>query len=95
MLALVVGGHLGPPLHAVAGADPLALVGGDLRVAPQAVDGAAVYKDACSTCHDAPTGRTPPKDALKDRTPEAILNAMTSGTMTMQAMQLSAGERRL
>src|SRR5450759_4872048 len=60
----------------------------------QAIDGAVVYKDNCATCHDQPTGRTPPKDALKDRTPEAILNAMNSGTMTVQAIQLSTAERR-
>ena len=63
-------------------------------VAAQAPDGAAVYKESCSTCHDAPTGRTPSKDALKDRTPETILTTMTSGTMQMQAMQLSTPERR-
>jgi polyvinyl alcohol dehydrogenase (cytochrome) len=60
----------------------------------QAPDGAAVYKESCSTCHDAPTGRTPSKEALKDRTPETILNTMANGTMQMQAMQLSAAERR-
>ena len=87
-LALVAGAQIGLPVHASA------LAGGDPQVAPQAVDAAVVYKDNCATCHDAPTGRTPPRDALKDRTPEAILNAMTSGTMTMQAMQLSTGERR-
>ena len=60
----------------------------------QAIDGAGVYKDACASCHDQPTGRIPSKDSLKDRTPEAILNALNSGTMTMQAVQLSAAERR-
>jgi polyvinyl alcohol dehydrogenase (cytochrome) len=62
--------------------------------AAQAPDGAAVYKENCSTCHDAPTGRTPSKDALKDRTPEAILTTMTNGTMQLQAMPLSTPERR-
>jgi polyvinyl alcohol dehydrogenase (cytochrome) len=59
-----------------------------------AQDAAAVYKDNCSSCHDAPTGRTPSRDALKDRTPETILNAMNSGTMSMQAAALSTAERR-
>jgi len=76
----------------------VSVVGAELArpatVSAQTVDAAVVYKDNCATCHDAPTGRTPSKDALKDRTPETILNAMTSGTMTMQAMQLSTGERR-
>ena len=74
------------------------IVGAELArpatVSAQTVDAAAVYKDNCSSCHDTPTGRTPPKDALKDRTPEAILTTMTNGTMQMQAMQLSIAERR-
>ena len=41
-----------------------------------AQDAAAVYKDNCASCHDAPTGRTPSRDALKDRTPETILNCI-------------------
>src|SRR5476651_1237508 len=60
----------------------------------QAVDGAAVYKNSCASCHDAPTGRTPSKDALKDRTADAILAAQNSGTMTIQATQLTTAERR-
>ncbi len=71
----------------------LAVVSGSSRTVA-AQDAAAVYKDNCSTCHDAPTGRTPSRDALKDRTPEAIMTAMTSGTMSMQAMQMSPAERR-
>ncbi len=70
----------------------LACVGAN--VSAQAIDGAAVYKDTCASCHDQPTGRMPSKDSLKDRTPEAVLNALNSGTMTMQAVQLSAAERR-
>ena len=71
----------------------LAVVSGLSRTV-SAQDAAAVYKDNCSTCHDAPTGRTPSRDAIKDRTPEAIMTAMTSGTMSMQAMQMSTAERR-
>jgi polyvinyl alcohol dehydrogenase (cytochrome) len=63
-------------------------------VSAQTPDAAKIYKDNCSSCHDAPTGRTPSRDALKDRTPEAILNTMANGTMQMQAMQLSTAERR-
>jgi polyvinyl alcohol dehydrogenase (cytochrome) len=63
-------------------------------VSAQAVDAALVYKNNCATCHDQPTERTPPKDALKDRTAETILAAMNSGTMTVQAAPLSAAERR-
>jgi polyvinyl alcohol dehydrogenase (cytochrome) len=60
----------------------------------QSPDGAAVYTENCARCHDAPQGRTPARDALKARTPEAILLALNSGTMTQQALTLSAAERR-
>src|SRR4051794_30067829 len=52
--------------------------------AQTAADGAKVYTDNCASCHDQPTGRTPSKDALKDRTADAIHLSLTSGTMSMQ-----------
>jgi len=63
-------------------------------VAAQTVDGAKVYADNCASCHDQPTGRTPPKDALKDRTADAIHLSLTSGTMSMQGVSLSAAEKK-
>jgi len=60
----------------------------------QTIDAAAVYQKACANCHDQPTGRTPSRDALKDRTPEAILQSMTSGTMSVNAIALSMSEKR-
>src|SRR5438105_15850696 len=58
------------------------------RVAAQTPDAEALYKANCASCHDQPQGRTPPREALKERTPEAILIAMTSGSMSMQAINL-------
>jgi len=60
----------------------------------QTIDAAAVYQKDCAACHDQPTGRTPPRDALKDRTPEAILQSMTTGTMAVNAIALSIAEKR-
>jgi polyvinyl alcohol dehydrogenase (cytochrome) len=60
----------------------------------QTADGAKVYADSCASCHDQPTGRTPPKDALKDRTADAIHLALTSGSMTMQGAPLSVAEKK-
>jgi polyvinyl alcohol dehydrogenase (cytochrome) len=60
----------------------------------QTVDADGIYKASCATCHDQPTGRTPSKDALKERTADAILTALTSGSMSMQGMPLSVAERR-
>jgi polyvinyl alcohol dehydrogenase (cytochrome) len=60
----------------------------------QARDGAAVYTDFCAGCHDTPDGRIPSRDALKARTPEAIVLALSSGSMTLQAQMLNAAEKR-
>lgn len=60
----------------------------------QTADGAAVYTDNCASCHDQPTGRTPSKDALKDRTADAIHLALSSGSMAMQGVSLSVAEKK-
>jgi polyvinyl alcohol dehydrogenase (cytochrome) len=60
----------------------------------QTADGAKVYADNCASCHDQPTGRTPSKDALKDRTADAIHLALTSGTMSLQGVSLSVAEKK-
>ncbi|HEY2904536.1 MAG TPA: PQQ-binding-like beta-propeller repeat protein [Vicinamibacterales bacterium] len=59
-----------------------------------APDGQAIYKDHCARCHDAPQARTPGLDALKARSADTILLALTSGSMTMQAQMLSGDEKR-
>jgi polyvinyl alcohol dehydrogenase (cytochrome) len=75
-----------------------ALIVGALSAAPagaqQPVDAAAVYQKACASCHDQPTGRTPSREALKDRTADAILQSLTAGSMALQAITLSTGEKR-
>ncbi|HEV3060866.1 MAG TPA: PQQ-binding-like beta-propeller repeat protein [Vicinamibacterales bacterium] len=60
----------------------------------QAINPEALYKDTCAQCHDQPQGRTPSRAALRDRSPEAILLAVTSGSMSMQAITLSIAEKR-
>src|SRR5436309_6677247 len=60
----------------------------------QAPDGAAVYKSACAQCHDQPEARTPSRDALKDRTADAVLQSLTSGSMAVPAIALSVAEKR-
>jgi polyvinyl alcohol dehydrogenase (cytochrome) len=59
-----------------------------------APDGAKVYADSCASCHDQPTGRTPPKDALKDRTADAIHLSLTSGSMSIQGLSLTVAEKK-
>ena len=59
-------------------------------------DGATLYDAACAQCHDAPAqgSRAPAKSALRDRSPEAIVDALTGGAMRYQGLSLSGSERR-
>jgi polyvinyl alcohol dehydrogenase (cytochrome) len=60
----------------------------------QSPDGAAVYRTACAQCHDQPQGRTPSREALKDRTAEAVLQSLNGGSMALTAQTLSVAEKR-
>jgi polyvinyl alcohol dehydrogenase (cytochrome) len=59
-----------------------------------APDGATTYKNHCAQCHDAPQGRTPSAEALRERSADAILLALTSGSMVSQSLALSGVEKR-
>lgn len=59
-----------------------------------AQDGATIYKNLCSSCHDAGVERAPNRDGLKAMSPERVLAAMESGAMVPMAGRLSAAERR-
>jgi polyvinyl alcohol dehydrogenase (cytochrome) len=71
-----------------------AVSGFSRTVSAQTVDAAAIYERNCATCHDQPKDRTPPREALKDRTPDAILQSLTTGTMSVNAISLSMAEKR-
>jgi polyvinyl alcohol dehydrogenase (cytochrome) len=58
-------------------------------VLASAQDGAAIYKDRCASCHDAPQGRIPALSAIKQMTGEAVYLALTAGAMKEQASGLS------
>jgi PQQ-dependent dehydrogenase (methanol/ethanol family) len=61
----------------------------------QTAAGATLFANHCAVCHEgAGADRAPSRDALRARTPEAILAALTSGIMTSQAAALTDGERR-
>jgi polyvinyl alcohol dehydrogenase (cytochrome) len=64
--------------------------------AAQGARGIAVFEEHCSVCHAAPApdSRAPNRDALRQRTPESILDAMTSGAMVEQAKSLTVEQRR-
>ena len=55
----------------------------------EAQDGAALYKQRCASCHDAPAARVPSLGAIKQMTGEAIYAALTNGVMKPQISGLS------
>ncbi|HTA45046.1 MAG TPA: PQQ-binding-like beta-propeller repeat protein [Bryobacteraceae bacterium] len=54
-----------------------------------AQDGAALYKERCASCHDAPAARVPALSTIKAMSGEAIYVALTSGVMKTEAQGLS------
>jgi len=60
-----------------------------------APNGQAIFNDKCATCHTA-TGdsRTPSMASLRQRTADAIVQALTSGPMREQGADLTQAERR-
>src|SRR5206468_2997519 len=61
---------------------------------PVPPDGARLFRDACSTCHHDADARAPSPEALRVRTPQAIVDALTSGSMRYQGLALDGAERR-
>jgi polyvinyl alcohol dehydrogenase (cytochrome) len=57
-------------------------------------DGGSLFNDACSSCHNDGDGHAPTPEALAGRSPRAILDALTSGSMRYQGLALSGAERR-
>lgn len=71
------------------------VVSGFGRTVPQSPDGAAIFARNCASCHNGETGnRAPAPDVLKQRSPEAILSALTAGGMRPQGGRLTGAERR-
>lgn len=59
-----------------------------------AQDGAALFTARCATCHSSGDVRTPTVASLRQRPPESIVEALTTGVMRQQGSELSAGDRR-
>ena len=59
-----------------------------------AQDGAAVYRAACASCHDAGRERAPNRAALELMSPERVLTSLESGSMISMTAARSAVERR-
>jgi polyvinyl alcohol dehydrogenase (cytochrome) len=51
--------------------------------------GAGVFDNKCKGCHDPAVDRAPSRETLAQRTPEAVVQALTSGSMQAMAAGLS------
>jgi polyvinyl alcohol dehydrogenase (cytochrome) len=60
----------------------------------QQPDGAAVFKQACASCHNENQTTAPLPNVLRQMTAESIFNAMTLGRMQIQAISLSEAQQR-
>jgi polyvinyl alcohol dehydrogenase (cytochrome) len=53
-----------------------------------------LFERSCSGCHNGDDPRAPTVDALRGRSPQAIVDALTAGSMRYQGLALSGDERR-
>jgi polyvinyl alcohol dehydrogenase (cytochrome) len=60
----------------------------------QPPNGSMVFENHCAACHAGTDSRVPPVSALRERTPESIVDALVTGLMRQQAAELSDAERR-
>src|SRR5438874_12814566 len=57
--------------------------------------GATLFETNCASCHTAaPDGRTPSVASLRQRSPDAIVEALTNGSMREQGAALRDAEKR-
>jgi polyvinyl alcohol dehydrogenase (cytochrome) len=57
--------------------------------------GDQIFASRCASCHTGqPDARAPSLDALKARTPQAVIEALVNGAMRAQGSQLSGPDRR-
>ena len=59
-----------------------------------ASNGAALFAASCSGCHSGDDARAPSPEVLRGRSPQAIIDALTAGSMKYQGLALSGEERR-
>jgi polyvinyl alcohol dehydrogenase (cytochrome) len=62
----------------------------------QALQGLPLFELHCAACHGAAPGeaRAPTRDVLRDMTPQRVLDAMTTGSMSEAAKALSETQKR-
>ena len=62
--------------------------------APPPPPGQAAYDRECASCHSVADSGAPSRNALREMTPEAILNALVNGKMQRQGAAMSDPDRR-
>jgi len=75
----------------------LALMMTPVAARAQVLTGLALFEQHCGSCHSASTGssRAPDRIALSQRTPESILEAITTGSMRVNAQALTDAQKRV
>src|SRR5215831_12877306 len=64
--------------------------------AQAAIQMLGMFEQRCGSCHTKPTdGRTPTRETLRQRTPEQVLDALTTGSMKANAEGLTDQQKRL
>ncbi len=64
-----------------------------LALLAQAPSGNALFERDCATCHKAGDARAPSPQTLRTLSADAVLTAMTTGKMAVQAQRLSQSDR--
>jgi len=71
------------------------LFAGTHPAAAQPADGERIFRESCVTCHSgAAETRAPGLDALRSRTPQAVIESLMTGAMRAQGSRLSGAGRR-
>jgi polyvinyl alcohol dehydrogenase (cytochrome) len=70
---------------------------GTSAASAQVLTGLALFEQHCGSCHSrpGPDSRAPDRVALSQRTPEAILEAITTGAMAVNAQGLTPAQKRI
>src|SRR5580704_13330462 len=60
----------------------------------QSANGATLFESRCATCHLSNGPRTPTLAALKQKTPQSIIDSLTTGVMRQQGSEMTDAEKR-
>ena len=74
---------------------PLAIAASMSLMQAQGSPGEQVFKDRCASCHTgAVESRAPAPEALRSRSPQAIVESLVNGAMRAQGSRMTGAERR-